>query len=853
QQNERHDAERAQFDLTRRDLEQKAGGADEQRTAMEKALRELKNLFSQLEEDNKKALAEHFDARLQLENQCRTAEQQRDAFRQQLQQAEADGIRQAEEQASDRSKWETLQLELEQKLKLADKANADLKEAFEQAEARLEEHSAGINLDFSRLESECREWEKQFTETEQKRRALLDEIERERTERKQENEKYQSERDGWEQQKKILEQALFTEEFNRKAMQDALLQADAHLTSIAEKHNAERENQKLARHELEKKLADSENRCSFFQTALKEAESNSLRLLERHNEEHVRHENERCELQHKLLDAEKSSAELQAALHEAATGITELTAKHEAERARLDDAVRQQERKYIESEQLRAALQSALNEVESNLAKLAEKQRVEFSQYEFSLRKAEQKYQAVEKQLAVLHSEHEDSIRKLARITDNYNAERSEWNSLRTGLEEKFQAAEKEHTAALQNVVRDAESRLAWISEQNQAKAVQLETIQREMERLHNENRKLAADSTDLRRRYQHLSQVASAGILLATRDGQVLECNDNAARMFGYANAGAALSRTDENRFRVYAFEGALLARLELDGKLENIEWSTLDREGRLVRFQESAALVEAPEGNHTHVERILTDVTKTHKINEEIRRMRRMESAGDPASVTVKSLQDLCAALAQSGASLLEAADDAKTVRHLAESLLNDARRGVKHARQFLSVAQRSDREPTLINLNDFLRANDALVHSLIGDDIDLQTTLAPRIGMVSADQNELVQLISNLLANSREALPLGGIVTIETSNVEIDGRTSEHPAIMRPGIYVRMLFGTDGCAVQPERRNASIRAVVEKLGGHMETVTDPKLGNVHKVYLPRIEHSSGRIDLMATTAGA
>ena len=65
--------------------------------------------------------------------------------------------------------------------------------------------------------------------------------------------------------------------------------------------------------------------------------------------------------------------------------------------------------------------------------------------------------------------------------------------------------------------------------------------------------------------------------------------------------------------------------------------------------------------------------------------------------------------------------------------------------------------------------------------------------------------------------------------------------------------MAFHADGCAVQPEKRIASIRAMVERMGGCLETANDPKLGNIHRVYLPRVEALVGQAAPLSNTAGA
>ena len=524
-----------------------------------------------------------------------------------------------------------------------------------------------------------------------------------------------------------------------------------------------------------------------------------------------------------------------------------------AELSQRDLARKELELRYQTSEKQRMSLQATLHEVETNLTQLTEKHSTELSQHDFAQKKAEQKFQAAEKQRINLEKSLGDAESKIAQLNEKYSVEQALWEKTRRELEEKCQIAEKQQSDALQNAIRETESRLAWISEQNQAKATQLETMQKEFDELQAEYNKVVTGTVDFRLRYQRLSQLTSVGVVLAQQDGLVVECNEAAASMFGYSNAEEALSQTNEHKFRIYAFKGALNTRLHQDGGLTNIEWSSLTRDGRLIRIQEHATLLESSTGGEPLVERILTDITKIHKLSEEMRRARRMESAGDLASATVKGFKDLCASLAHSGELLLESPDDTEGVRSIAESLLNEANRGVKHARQFLSVANKPDRTPALLNLNEILTNNDVLLHSLIGEDIDLQTSLSPGIGLVSADRNEMVQLIGNLLANSREALPLGGALAIETSNIEIDSLASGHPAGLQPGIYVKMMFSADGCAVQPERRTASIRTMVERMSGHLETTNDPKLGNIHCVYLPRVETMAGQTELEIKSAGA
>jgi len=307
---------------------------------------------------------------------------------------------------------------------------------------------------------------------------------------------------------------------------------------------------------------------------------------------------------------------------------------------------------------------------------------------------------------------------------------------------------------------------------------------------------------------------------------------------MFEFPNADASLAQPGQAQPKVYAFEGALAERLRQDGKLDSIEWASFSRSGRISYFRENATVVDRPSERELLIERVLTDITEAQKLRDEIRRTRRGESTGDPAAAAIQSLQDLCTSLVYCSDLLKQAPDNPDTIRKVADDIANDANRGIKHARQFLQLSKKQDRTASPISLNQVLTDNSVLMRSLVGDDIELQTTLPRKDLFVSADRQEIIQLISNLIASSREALPLGGSIGVEIYPLDLDAAEKGYPTTLQAGIYVCMKISSDGCGVQPERRTGSIRTLLERMGGHLESSHTPHSGNIHRIYLPRIE---------------
>ncbi len=215
----------------------------------------------------------------------------------------------------------------------------------------------------------------------------------------------------------------------------------------------------------------------------------------------------------------------------------------------------------------------------------------------------------------------------------------------------------EQQQSELTSALHESESRYAQIAEEHCRKSELLDAKLQQVEQLQADMQQLATELSGLQLRHEELSRHSIAGMVLATLEGQVLRCNDAAAHMFGFA--GAEEAQAGEPTFHLYAFEGALKERLLQSGKLENVtSGRALTRDGRLIRIQENARLLTASAGKPSCIERILTDISRTHPLSAEIRRARRMEATTDLAIATVKSLQDLCTSLMQCGAQLKESA---------------------------------------------------------------------------------------------------------------------------------------------------------------------------------------------------
>jgi CheY-like chemotaxis protein/two-component sensor histidine kinase len=186
---------------------------------------------------------------------------------------------------------------------------------------------------------------------------------------------------------------------------------------------------------------------------------------------------------------------------------------------------------------------------------------------------------------------------------------------------------------------------------------------------------------------------------------------------------------------------------------------------------------------------------------------------------------------------------ADD--PLRRNAEAIKRATEWGAALAQQILSGSRRTPPAPAPVDVNQLVANVTRVLQPLLGDSIELVTRLSPSLARVSANPHRIGQVIMNLVVNARDAMPSGGRLTIETSNV---------------GQAVMLAVGDTGCGMDDETRSrlfepyfttkepgrgsglglATVYDVVTQCGGQISVTSDAGAGSTFKIYLPRIPDS-------------
>jgi two-component system cell cycle sensor histidine kinase/response regulator CckA len=296
-------------------------------------------------------------------------------------------------------------------------------------------------------------------------------------------------------------------------------------------------------------------------------------------------------------------------------------------------------------------------------------------------------------------------------------------------------------------------------------------------------------------------------------------------------------------------------LEQARRDSADSRIEYRTLWPDGSMHWMIGIGRMFFDDEGKVVRAAGVGMDITTQKQLEDQFRQAQKMESIGNLAGGIAHDFNNLltvivgCCELAEARVqSDPDAAESLEGIRTAAVS-------ATALARQLLTFSRRQIVTPRLLDLNDSITGFERILRRLVEANITIDVRLAPWLRTVRVDPGQVEQVLLNLVANARDAMPDGGTVTIETRTATVNAHASRTHSDVAPGEYVLLAVSDTGCGMSPEVRArlfepffttkppgqgtglglATVYGIVKQSGGHILVRSTPGRGTTFEVYLP------------------
>jgi signal transduction histidine kinase/CheY-like chemotaxis protein len=263
----------------------------------------------------------------------------------------------------------------------------------------------------------------------------------------------------------------------------------------------------------------------------------------------------------------------------------------------------------------------------------------------------------------------------------------------------------------------------------------------------------------------------------------------------------------------------------------------------------------------------------TELARSREELAQAQRLEAIGQLTGGIAHDFNNLLTVVLGNLDLILRARGDAEKIERLAQGAMRAAQRGELLVRQLLTYARRQITRPDTVNLNQLIVNIENLMHRVIGEQIEVVTTLSPILAPAQIDPAQFETAILNLVINSRDAMAGGGRITIETRNVTLDPQYAVNEPEVIPGPYVMIAVSDSGAGMTPQVLArafdpffttkevgkgsglglSQVYGFAKTARGHVKIYSELGIGTTVKLYLPKSSDRPVALEIGAETGSS
>ncbi len=362
--------------------------------------------------------------------------------------------------------------------------------------------------------------------------------------------------------------------------------------------------------------------------------------------------------------------------------------------------------------------------------------------------------------------------------------------------------------------------------------------------------------------RYRSLVQSSVYGIYRSSLEGRFLDMNPALVTMLGYSSPEEVLLLDPEKDvFALSEDHARLIEEFRKTSRLDGIEVKWKRKDGRIIMVRISGRAVTSADEPADVLEAIAEDVTDRRALEDQFRQAQKMEAVGRLAGGVAHDFNNLLMVISGYAEVILAELDSSSPLHEKGRAIQLAADRATTLTRQLLAFSRKQLLELKVVDVNAIVQDMERLVRPLIGENVELVTSLARDAVHTRADAGQLEQVLMNLVVNAKDAMPAGGKLTIQTQISSVDERHRGGPQFIRPGQYVLLSVSDTGTGMDRETQSrifepffttkekgkgtglglSTVYGIVKQTGGYVMVQSEIGRGTTFHIYLPLTESSA------------